>query len=271
MLDFAGGHFKAHKDTPKGENHIGTLLIGLPFAFTGGQLILEHGSDKATVDWSHAHEHLKGEARTPLALPWVFFYSDVQHEILPVQSGHRLTLAYDVFSSPGVTYQSTEALHNIVHVSDTTIYRDLKAFLDDAALFSTGSTLALSLMHEYPVVTVKTEAEVHQEMSHRTWLPTQHPETKQRVISLLKGESPHTSLLLSSPAQSGRIERRGLHLLSCCKGPWPTHRCQGSLQTRLFKLGRKQTSRRLQSLSSKRGSRHRRLLLRDLRRSLDRG
>ncbi|KIO20675.1 hypothetical protein M407DRAFT_81297, partial [Tulasnella calospora MUT 4182] len=78
-----GGHFKKHQDTPKAENHIGTLLFGLPTSFSGGELIL---SDIAST----------------FNLPWVFFYSDVEHEILPVASGHRLTLAYDIFTTDTV-------------------------------------------------------------------------------------------------------------------------------------------------------------------------
>ena len=31
-----GGHFKKHKDTPRGESMLGTLLIRLPAFFTGG-------------------------------------------------------------------------------------------------------------------------------------------------------------------------------------------------------------------------------------------
>ncbi|KAG8975013.1 hypothetical protein FRB90_009652, partial [Tulasnella sp. 427] len=99
-----GGHFKKHRDTPKATNHIGTLLFGIPTAFEGGELILTHestqGSKTVTIDWSNV-DASSGARR----LPWIFFYSDVQHEILPVKSGNRLTVAYDIFATETVRYR----------------------------------------------------------------------------------------------------------------------------------------------------------------------
>ena len=90
----SGGLFRPHQDTPRGENHIGTLVIALPSPFEGGQLILRHGSFEHVVDWS-----TPGRIDHPDGLHWVFFYSDIEHEVRPVTSGYRLTVSYNIYGS----------------------------------------------------------------------------------------------------------------------------------------------------------------------------
>lgn len=88
----SGGLFRPHKDTPRGEDHIGTLVIALPSPFEGGHLILRHGSFENVIDWSTL-----GRGDRPDDLHWVFFYSDIEHEVRPVTSGYRLTVSYNVY------------------------------------------------------------------------------------------------------------------------------------------------------------------------------
>ncbi|GJJ05960.1 hypothetical protein Clacol_000147 [Clathrus columnatus] len=44
------GFFKSHRDTPKGNGHIGTLLFGLPIPFEGGGLRIAHAGKEFTFD-----------------------------------------------------------------------------------------------------------------------------------------------------------------------------------------------------------------------------
>ena len=46
-----GGFFKAHRDTPKAENHIGSLVIGLPSDFQGGELVVRQDGKEQIFDW----------------------------------------------------------------------------------------------------------------------------------------------------------------------------------------------------------------------------
>lgn len=147
-MDTPDGFFRLHKDTPKAENHIGTLLIGLPFAFTGGELLLNHGSGTATIDWSNTH--LTASHGGKLVLPWVFFYSDVKHEILPVMSGHRVTLAFDVYSSRVVAYQEPDGSQANFDVRDTKFFGGLQRFLENPGVFPDGARLAFGLNYTYP-------------------------------------------------------------------------------------------------------------------------
>lgn len=78
------GLFKAHQDTPRDNNQIGTLVLCLPTKFEGGQLRVKD----EIFDWGPncKDDHIQ----------WVSFFSDCEHEVLPVTSGTRITIAYNL-------------------------------------------------------------------------------------------------------------------------------------------------------------------------------
>ena len=80
-----GDKFRRHKDTPRAAELIGTLVVGLPIAHTGGVFVVDDGRGAQRFDWS---------GQPADSLPWVALFSDVDHEIEPVKSGARVTLVY---------------------------------------------------------------------------------------------------------------------------------------------------------------------------------
>ena len=66
----------------------GSLVVSLPTQFAGGALIARHGKEVVTHDWSD---------NPKMAFQWAAFYSDGEHEILPVTEGCRVTLTYIVY------------------------------------------------------------------------------------------------------------------------------------------------------------------------------
>ena len=50
-----GGHFARHRDTPRAESQFGSLVVSLPAAFEGGQLLVSHEGDRTTCDWGRVH------------------------------------------------------------------------------------------------------------------------------------------------------------------------------------------------------------------------
>ena len=88
LLYNPGGHFKAHRDTEKAEGMFGTLILQLPSEFAGGELVVRHGGEEATV----------AMAREGAATSCVFaaHYSDCEHELREVTSGHRLAVVYSL-------------------------------------------------------------------------------------------------------------------------------------------------------------------------------
>jgi hypothetical protein len=79
-----GQFFRRHRDSEKSEGMLATLVVTLPSAFTGGDLVIEQQGTKVTDQGS------------PAELSFVAFYSDCEHEVLPVTDGFRITLTYNL-------------------------------------------------------------------------------------------------------------------------------------------------------------------------------
>lgn len=65
----------------------GTMVISLPSAHEGGDVVVKHGGQKLTFKTSSVGVGLSS------VLAW---YSDVQHQVLPVTSGYRWVLTYNL-------------------------------------------------------------------------------------------------------------------------------------------------------------------------------
>lgn len=91
----AGGHFAPHKDTPRGGDMFGTLVVCLPSQFAGGVLALNHRGVVQEFDWGRATQ------THPNQLHWAAYFADVDHQIHRLWSGVRVTLTYNLRRSAG--------------------------------------------------------------------------------------------------------------------------------------------------------------------------
>ncbi len=82
-----GSFFIGHRDTEKAPGMFATLVVVLPSAFKGGDLLVRHRGREARLPL-RCHE--------PAEAAFAAFYADCVHEVLPVTEGHRLTLAYNL-------------------------------------------------------------------------------------------------------------------------------------------------------------------------------
>lgn len=73
------GKFRAHVDTPRSATQFGSLVVCLPHAHQGGSLRVAHGDQELTWDWG---------SDNPGVIKWAAFYSDCEHEVMEVTSGH---------------------------------------------------------------------------------------------------------------------------------------------------------------------------------------
>ncbi|KJZ73341.1 hypothetical protein HIM_07345 [Hirsutella minnesotensis 3608] len=83
-----GAMFKPHTDTEKIPGMFGTLVVCLPSSHTGGDVVVKHCGEKKvfrTQDYDQSY---------------VCWYSDVSHEMLPVLSGIRWVLTYNLAVDP---------------------------------------------------------------------------------------------------------------------------------------------------------------------------
>lgn len=90
MLVYERGQFFApHQDSEKNDEMIGTLVVMLPSRSTGGDLVVTHRNQ--TVRHS-------GSATS---LTFIAFYADTRHEVLPIETGYRVVLTYNLLLTDG--------------------------------------------------------------------------------------------------------------------------------------------------------------------------
>ncbi len=92
--------------SPKIPGMFGTLVICLPSAHRGGDVIVKHRHEKETLRSSES------------AQSFMCWYSDVQHEVLPVTSGYRWVLTYNLALDPSAEPPSARLLR-----ADTSLLR----------------------------------------------------------------------------------------------------------------------------------------------------
>lgn len=81
-----GQFFLPHQDSEKDDAMVGTLVVSLPSAHTGGELVVEHGGERRNYQASKEE------------LTLVAFYADCRHEVKPVKSGYRVTLTFHLIA-----------------------------------------------------------------------------------------------------------------------------------------------------------------------------
>ncbi|KAI0058894.1 hypothetical protein BV25DRAFT_1871819 [Artomyces pyxidatus] len=87
-----GSFFKAHQDTPRGTSMFGSLVLTFPTPHAGGALAIRHWGAEWNVD---AAQLLAAAPAHSIA--YAAFFSDVEHEVALVESGHRVTLTYNLY------------------------------------------------------------------------------------------------------------------------------------------------------------------------------
>ena len=82
-----GSHFVSHRDTEKVAGMFATLIITLPSSHVGGDLLVRHKGREVRLD---------ERCDDPSEVAFTAFYADCVHEVLPVSSGYRMVLVYNL-------------------------------------------------------------------------------------------------------------------------------------------------------------------------------
>lgn len=88
LLYEEGDFFLAHQDSEKEKGMFGTLIIGLPSHYTGGELAIRFEGKEEIADFSQPDFRYQ--------LNYAAFYADCEHEVKPVTSGYRVSLTYNL-------------------------------------------------------------------------------------------------------------------------------------------------------------------------------
>jgi hypothetical protein len=87
-----GGFFLPHRDSEKHDGMVASMIVTLPNPFSGGVLVVRHGSAERRIAFQEAAEGV--------APCYAAFYADCEHEVKPVTGGVRLCLAYNLVLNP---------------------------------------------------------------------------------------------------------------------------------------------------------------------------
>jgi hypothetical protein len=94
--------------------------------------VVRHAGHSVTYDWSTTDEDKP-------AIYWAAFYSDCEHEVLEVTTGHRVTLTYNLFAVPHRT--SLKGKTEGLDVTGLPLYRAVKEALDEPEFLPHGALL----------------------------------------------------------------------------------------------------------------------------------
>ncbi|KAH8110531.1 hypothetical protein DFH11DRAFT_1514350 [Phellopilus nigrolimitatus] len=143
--------FKAHQDTPRDAKMFGSLVIVFPTPHEGGTFVLRHNQK----EWSFDSGDILSKQTSP-SIGYVAFFSDVEHEVLPVTSGCRVTITYNLYFD-----DDNEVEPSVQRVGGNASYDAIKAafaqLLNDPTFFPDGGYLGFGLRHAYPLETTADE------------------------------------------------------------------------------------------------------------------
>ncbi|KAL1866889.1 hypothetical protein Daus18300_006592 [Diaporthe australafricana] len=143
------GHFKAHVDTPRSTEQIGSLVVCLPCAHQGGQLEVRHEDRSMTFDWSMP------EASRP-EVQWAAFYSDCEHEVKEVTSGHRITLTYNLYARSESSTEASQIESGFMDPTKFPSYDILAELFLQENFMPDGGYLGAHTSHAYPHTSTST-------------------------------------------------------------------------------------------------------------------
>ncbi len=145
-----GGHFVAHKDTPREPSVFGTLVVCLPLPFSGGRLIVEQQA-RATFDWeTRSDSFASSPEKEARRIRWAAFFGDVDHRIETVTSGCRATLTYELRRATRVPDSET-AGPSQPSEAEAAFAAALAEALADPRFVSDGGKFGMPCLHLYAI------------------------------------------------------------------------------------------------------------------------
>jgi hypothetical protein len=144
--------FKPHRDTLRSENHFASLVVFFPSQYEGGELVVRHQGKEKRFTYSQ----LVNRQQQQQQFAWVAFYTDCEHEILPVTSGHRVTMTFNIFFDDNVKPSPPG--------SDTELAirfrQEMVDLLSDESFQQKFKTVGILLQHKYSQATLSSPSKL---------------------------------------------------------------------------------------------------------------
>lgn len=149
LLYEQGGFFLPHKDSEKEKGMFGTLVVYLPSQYTGGALLVRFEGKEKTIDFSSSVSQYE--------MGYAAFFADCEHEVKPIESGHRLCLVYNLVrlsnseALPSASYaKQAERLSQLLKEAEPTFLNQPKAILLDHEYTPANFSLTSLKRHDTP-------------------------------------------------------------------------------------------------------------------------
>ncbi|KAI0262429.1 hypothetical protein BC834DRAFT_387863 [Gloeopeniophorella convolvens] len=139
-----GSFFKPHVDTPRSERMFGSLVLVFPTPHEGGALFLRRHGQEWVFD-----SGTELARAPPSSLGYVAFFSDIEHEVAPVTSGHRVTLTYNLYFDDDAASNTAASPPKPVNEHDFRVA--FETLLTDPNFLPDGGTLGFGLQHAYQI------------------------------------------------------------------------------------------------------------------------
>jgi hypothetical protein len=169
----------------------GSLIFCLPTEFTGGELIIRSPdlTTSVTHDWGSTSNNRLSTATSTSSnrsssrhggLAWAAMYSDCEHEIRTVTTGHRVTLTYNLYPPSRRVHSSSQdsiasgEFASISAARESAFGAQLAAALSDTTWYPDGVTVGLVLEHFYAVESLEYVLDCEYEIKDDNYDLTQH-------------------------------------------------------------------------------------------------
>jgi hypothetical protein len=128
----------------------GSLVVVFPTPHEGGSLFIRHHGQEWIFDSAQALA-----AVDQPTIGYVAFFGDVEHEVAPVTSGHRISFTYNLYFDDGGPISEndgvSERLIPPLPPNQEGFREAFKALLENPEFMADGGTLGFGLRHVYPI------------------------------------------------------------------------------------------------------------------------
>lgn len=192
------GHFEQHKDTPRSDKMMGTLLIFLPSKFSRGALSVSHKGQDSSFSFG---ERINEEDK----IYWVAFFGDVDHKVEHMWSGVRVTLAYTL--NRGAIEEREPSPEPSFEDKTKQLIKLLGECLEDEEFMKEGGKIGFPCYHLY------TNGQIFKDASADTSLTM-------KKITKLKGKDFHVGLAANHIGLDVYLQPYLAE--TCCDETWKT-------------------------------------------------
>ncbi len=151
----------------------GSLVIVFPTPHRGGALLLR----QEPREWSFDSADILCDPAAAANVAFVAFFNDVEHEVTPVLSGHRVTITYNLYFAEPLEVRthrdSLPAGLRIIQpasVVTSALSPAIDAVLSDPAVLPDGGTIGFGLRHQYSLPKSWTTSDPNPLVYLRRWL-----------------------------------------------------------------------------------------------------